>query len=191
MNEKVSGLNPTPTGKEGTEKIRMVPFIIEGKEHVLNRKLVMDALDVKDIVRMQRGDFPNLPAQDGVFAHFNFEVSVNKAGEKYAFMRIEESRQPEPLLNLDDTRVGECDDATDGVSYDEAEARGYFAMSLPGMRTREEVQAAMIKRYGPGTSRNLTVEEVKSAKLGVTVFRMAGLASQEKIAELVTPAADQ
>ncbi len=191
MIEKVSGPHPNavPVGIEGKEKIRMVPFIIGGKEYVLDRKIVMKQLGVADIVRVQKDDFPNLPEPGGDFAHFNDEVSVNKSGEKYLFTEIKESRQPEPCLILDGARMGGCIEAVSGISYDEAEARGYLAKSLPGLRTTPDLQAGMFGRYG--TSRKCTFEEMGKRKLGVTVFELEGLAPQEKIRALVTPPGDQ
>lgn len=184
MSEKI----PSPSdlrlaSDEGKEKPkRKVPFLIGGEEKIFDRDLVMEDLRVKDIVRFQKEDFPNIDATPGaIFLHFNIEKSVNVPGEKYLLALIHRGGVPgqEPTLSFEGALIAECVEAKSNLRYEEL-TEEQLAQSLPGLRDVSSLQDTMVDRYSK--SRGLSREQVIALGLGYTLFRIVGQAPASEVA---------
>lgn len=174
--------NPSSASSEGAEKKkRRVPVLVGDVEKIFDRDSVMEDLRVRDIVRFQKEDFPNIDSTPGaLFLHFNIEKSVNVTGEHYLLALIHRGSVPgqEPTLSLEGALIAECVEAKSNVRYEEL-SEEQLAQSLPGLRDVPSLQDTMVDRYGK--SRGLSREEVISFGLGYTLFKIIGPAPASEL----------
>jgi hypothetical protein len=105
------------------------------------------------LIRLHADDFALLSTIGRVFAHFNLEVTLNEVGRRYALLPIlkpgqrrPDGREVLPIVDPTRLRYGLCTQVLQRVPVGQITST-HFAYSLPTIRTVEQLQAALIKRY--------------------------------------------
>ncbi|GJD47942.1 hypothetical protein OPKNFCMD_0655 [Methylobacterium crusticola] len=139
--------NGTHVGIPGPDGARIVPVAD------LARRLGVDAL-----IRLHPEDFAALSGIRRTLVHFNLEETLNAAGRRYALLPIlrpghrdgdrDRGGGAEVLPVLDPTRFrrGLCTAVIQRVPVRSVTA-DLLAHSLPTIRTREALAAALVRRY--------------------------------------------
>lgn len=128
-----------------------------------------DGFPTRNIIRIQGNEYEALPT-DGLFTHFNLQISRHRVGELYLLANIVEPghfdgiHEVLPLLGFDNMLYGLCVEAQEELTYEDLTQRD-FEYSFPHIKNVKELEEAILRRYSKSMP-HLSREEI--LKLGVS-----------------------
>jgi hypothetical protein len=148
-----------------------------GEERIVSVASLCERYGVDALIRLGADDYQLLAPMRGRFVHFNLETTLNEAGKRYAILSIVRSgRRDEndveilPVIDPDRFRIGICEEVLQRVALREVEPH-HLALSLPNIRTLEELKAALIERYAP-LFPQLSPSEIAMRGCAITVLML-------------------
>jgi hypothetical protein len=132
-----------------------IGVIEEGREAIVPVAQLSERYGVDALIRLAAEDYALLEPMRERFVHFNLEVTLNEAGKRYAILPIlrpgrrdADGAEILPIVDQHRHRIGICEEVRQRVPLREVEP-ACLALSLPNIRTLEELEAALVRRYAP------------------------------------------
>jgi len=123
-------------------------------ERVVATGTVHLRLGVSGLIRLHADDYTLLGQAGRIFVHFNLERTTNRVGERYAMVPIWRAGFRDgnggevlPIVDVRRFRTGTCTEVLQHVSLASVTTE-QLALSLPGIRSTEQLRAALLQRYG-------------------------------------------
>ena len=141
------------TGVPPTSNDEFVGVLEDGREYTLPVRELLRRFGVDALIRMHLDDFDQLAAAAPALVHFNLERTSNEAGLCYAIVPIlrpghrrDNGHEVLPIVDPSRYRRGTCTEVLQRVPLAQVTAE-QFSHSLPSIRTREQLRAALVHRY--------------------------------------------
>ena len=122
-------------------------------ERVVATNEAHSRLGVDGLIRLHEDDYALLDRVGREFVHFNLERTTNRVGSRYALVPILRAGARSvdgevlPVVDLRRFRTGTCTEVLQRVPLS-CVTPGQLAFSLPGIRSVEQLGAALVRRYG-------------------------------------------
>ncbi len=123
-------------------------------ERVVATGTVHLRLGVSGLIRLHADDYTLLGQAGRIFVHFNLERTTNRVGGRYAMVPIWRAGFRDgnggevlPIVDVRRFRTGTCTEVLQHVSLASVTTE-QLALSLPGIRSTEQLRAALLQRYG-------------------------------------------
>ena len=128
--------------------------IVDGElEAVIPLVEFQQRLGVDGWIRLHPADFDAMNTLARHWVHFNLGTTSNDVGHRYAIVpivrageRTADGRETLAYVEPRRSRIGRCIGVRQNVALGDVTATD-FAASLPGIRSAEQLQAALIARY--------------------------------------------
>jgi hypothetical protein len=132
-----------------------IGVIEEGRAAVVGVAELCRRFGVDALIRLSHADYALFEPMRVRFVHFNLEATLNEPGKRYAVLPILRQGRREadgaeilPVIDQRRCRIGLCAEVLQRVPLGEVTG-AQFAHSLPSIRTREALEAALVRRYAP------------------------------------------
>lgn len=135
---------------------------------------------IDNMIRILRDEYASIDTTLRFFTHFNVESSGHLVGEKMLLPRIITQgyyRTPEdqqlPVLSLENILHGVVVEVREHIPYNELKEAD-FQYSMKHIRTVDELQKAILKRYSKSMP-DQSNENILKSGVGITVLRLEGI----------------
>jgi hypothetical protein len=149
----------------------------DGEARIVPVAMLRERYRVDALIRLAAADYALFEPMRGRFVHFNLEVTLNEAGKRYAVLPILKPGRRDksgveilPVIDPQRYRIGICEEVLQRVPVGEV-TPAHFAHSLPNIRTRDELETALLGRYAPMFPR-LSAAEILARGCAVTTLAL-------------------
>lgn len=150
----------------------------EGQEVSVGHQNICDELEVDGFIRISTDEYDHIDYTQVYFGHFNLERTNHVVGNTYALAKIkrngvsdsEKGIEQPPLLSLNNMYIVECIEVKNDIAYIDIPSE-YFTYSMNTIKTPEELEAVITKRYSK-VRKGITKEEIYQKGVGFTLLKI-------------------